>query len=462
VVNSSLFLRISFWLNYTVFRWQFLLTLLALWLSGLWLKSRYGQDDSSMWLVINQFLVIIRWSVIGLFALSVVMAALSWLFFLYSLAAKRIGIQVDLGDGQRAEAGLVPVTIVLRGTVIRPLLGTIRARLIFTGKGMSDVITLDTNVVQKGRWIRHGIRGTGRTMLHDRGIYDVEKVHILFFDMFNLVALPWSIPFLHQVYTLPRIEQPSKVKAQPNAVEEQKFRIDVPKRVEGEYINYKEFESGDNIRRIVWKIYAKSGQLVVRIPETRDPYASHLYFYSSYFQDVGLQGGIFDQELLNVYKDKIRNLLEALERNGYDVNLPSDQEIPKLAGVSDKKNELFQITAARWQSDMPPSVFVKPLKAAFVCLSSLTPAAEVDRLIRLLPLNVPMLVVKLSDAIPSPFKIATRDLFFRPENNPVDRLRKPWLIAPLRRTLQRNESEIEALFSQRGNGWVTNRIDISA
>ena len=77
-------------------------------------------------------------------------------------------------------------------------------------------------------------------------------------------------------------------------------------------------------------------------------------------------------------------------------------------------------------------------KAAFVCLSSLTPVAEIETLLRTLPMSIPLVVVKLSDAISSPFKVSVKDLFFRPEKHPVDKLRRPWLISPLRQHIQKN------------------------
>ncbi len=455
-------LRLSlYWLNNLVIRWQLLLTILVLWMSSAWLKAHYGLDDSNMWLVMYQFLRIVQWTIIGLFSICLFTAGVTWAIFLYSIKNKKTGVQVQFGDGQRAEAGFVTLIITLSGAVIRPLLGTIRARLIFSDKKLSDVVILDTDIFKKRGLLRHAIRGTGKTLLHDRGIYDVEKVHILFCDMFSLVALPCSVPFSQQLYTLPKEQQLSNINAQPNTTEEQKHRIEIPKRVEGEYISYKEFESGDNIRRIVWKIYAKSGQLVVRVPETKDPYASHLYFYASFYESMDLQDGVFDTELLNVYKDKVRNLFEGLQKNGYDVRIPQDQEIPKLSGMSDKKNELFQITAASWQKANPPSAYVSAGKAAFVCLSAVTPVAEIEVLLRTLPMTVPLVVVKLSDAISSPFKIAVKDIFFRPEKNPVDKLRKPWLISPLRQRIQKNEHDIERVLKLRGNGWLVSSIDIT-
>ncbi|MEJ0057061.1 MAG: DUF58 domain-containing protein [Bacteroidota bacterium] len=361
-------LRLSlYWLNHLVIRWQLLLTILVLWLGSIWLKAHYGQDDSNMWLVMYQFLQIVKWTIIGLFSVSLFTAGVTWGIFLYSIKNKLSAVQVQFGDGQRAEAGFVTLVITLSGTVIRPLLGTIRARLIFSGMKLSDVIILDTDIYKKRGLLRSAIRGSGRTLLHDRGIYDVEKVHILFCDMFSLVALPCSVPFSQQLYTLPKEQQKSNVTAQPNTTEEQKHRIEIPKRVEGEYISYKEFESGDNIRRIVWKIYAKSGQLVVRVRKQRTPYASHLYFYASFYEGLDLKDGVFDTELLNVYKDKVRNLFEGLQKNGYDVRIPQDQEIPKLSGMSDKKNELFQITAASWQRGKS-SVSIRKCRQSCVCL----------------------------------------------------------------------------------------------
>jgi hypothetical protein len=321
-------------------------------------------------------------------------------------------------------------------------------------------VILEGNIPNPRHWWRQGIKGKGQTLLHDRGVYDVEKVLVSFYDMLGLVSLPYLLPFTQQLFTLPKPQPVQKNKANPNSTEEQKQRIEIPKRVEGEYVNYKEFEAGDNIQRIVWKIYAKSGQLVVRIPETKDPYASHLYFYASFFHGFENQKGVFELELLNVYKDKVRNLYEALLENGYEVRMPQDQEVPKLAGFSEKKNELFQITAAAWQSAQSPASYVNYNKAAFVCLPSLTPLAEVQVLLRNLPLSVPVVVIKLSEAISSPFLFKVKDLLFKPEKQPVDHLRQPWMFSSLRKVLVKNEKAIAEVLKQRGNSWVTNAFEI--
>lgn len=450
----------SYWSKKVVVRWQLLLALVVLWGASAWLRNEYGQEDSNLWLVMNTFLLLVQWTIAGLFAVSMATALIAWGHFLYLLRRKKIAVQARFGDGQKAEAGRVPVTVQIIGNVVRPMLGTVQALLVFVDKRTAAPVLLDGAVPKHRSWWRQGIRGTGQALLHDRGIYDVDQVLITFCDMLGLIALPVAVPFTQQLFTLPQPLKEKNVRAQPNATEEQTHRIDIPKRVEGELVNYKEFEMGDNIQRIVWKIYAKSGQLVVRVPETKDPYASHLYLYASYFNGLSESDGAFERELLNVYKDKVRNLLEALQRNGYEVRMPHDQEIPKLAGMNETKSELFQITAANWQRQLPPAAYVKPGNAAFVCVSSLVPAAEVEAMMRTLPDNVPMVIVKISEAIASPFRFQVKDIFFQPERQPTDHLRQPWLLSALRRDLLKNERALSALMKQRNNSWLTDSIEL--
>lgn len=451
--------RLQYWSNFTVVRWQLILTAILLWWIYYYLDSNYGQfKTEEPWQGIYIYIKIVQWMLIFLFGFSLISVLSSWLFFLSRKKNNRIGLQTRFGKDANAdkgaEAGKVPLTVILSG-VLRPFLGTVRARLVFSGMKVSEPVLLDENVYEPKSIMRKAIRGTGQTELHDRGIYDVEEVQLLFGDMFRLIVLPYTIHVSQQLYTLPQELKETKIKAEPNATEEQTQRIEIPKKVEGEFINYKDFETGDDVRRIVWKIYARSGQLVVRIPETKDPYASHLYFYASFYNGMNSSpDGIFETELLNAYKDKVRNLFEALDKNDYEVRIPSDQEVQRLAGMSDKKNELFQITAANWQKNLQPVKYVVSTKAAFVSLSSMVPAAEVGQLLGNIPFNVPVVVVRMSDAILSPFRIHIKNIFFVPEKKASDDLRKPWLIAPLRAKLQQNEREILRMLQQRGNGWM--------
>ncbi|MCU0418494.1 MAG: DUF58 domain-containing protein [Cyclobacteriaceae bacterium] len=445
-------------IKYSVARWPLLGLIVALWLCSRWLRAEYGQEDTNLWLVMELFFRLVVAAMAALIITSVGTSLLVWLLFRWRVTNKKIAVSLSLGDGQQAEAGQVAVTVQLKGQVWRPLLGSVQARLVFARQGMSPPVLLDENVYAKGEFFKRGIRGTAGMPLTDICIYDVENVWISFMDMLGLVSLPASLASVQQLYTVPLAKEARAWAAPPHATEEQKHRIQLPKRVEGEYVNYKEFETGDNIQRIVWKIYAKSGQLVVRIPETKDPYASHVYLYASYFH--GWQPGQrFDAALLNRYKEEVRHLMESVARQGYEVRLPADQEVPKVAGVGDKKSELFQISAASWQNRLSPSQFVQPAKAALVCLPTCVPAAEVEGLLQKLPPAVPVVLITLSEAIPSPFRFSWRDVFFKPEKKPTDALRQSWLVSPLRRALQRNEKALAALTKKRDQVWLVETID---
>jgi hypothetical protein len=64
----------------------------------------------------------------------------------------------------------------------------------------------------------------------------------------------------------------------------------------------------------------------------------------------------------------------------------------------------------------------------------------------------------MSDVIPSPFQIKLKDIFFKPEKQPADDLRNPWMLSSLRRELHRNEKKLNELLKKRGNSWITNTI----
>ena len=88
--------------------------------------------------------------------------------------------------------------------------------------------------------------------------------------------------------------------------------------MEGEYLNYKNFENNDDVSRIVWKIYAKNKELVVRIPEIMDPYASHVYLYASFFTSFNVAGSTpVEVPFLNYYKAMIWTLYQNLVKQGF-------------------------------------------------------------------------------------------------------------------------------------------------
>ena len=176
-LSLSAFYKVSsYWSTWVGVRWQLVISILVVWAVSVWLKNEYGQDDSNLWLVMNQFIRLVQWTIVGLFVISLFTVLVTWAYFVLNVKNKTVSVQAKFGDGQKAEAGLVPLSIMISGSVLRPLLGTIQARILFTEKRVSNRVILDTNIPTPRHWWRQAIKGTGQTFLNDRGIYDTEKI----------------------------------------------------------------------------------------------------------------------------------------------------------------------------------------------------------------------------------------------------------------------------------------------
>lgn len=442
--------KLAYWSAYSIVRWQLLVGITACWLAWTWIKSNYRDPDTVHWLVLEAVIPIVGWTLLTIAVLSVLSALVAWIVFVFQMRRKRVNAKLRFGEGQSADAGYVPVTLQMTG-VFRPILGTISASIVFRNMKLSDTIILDEDIRDRNKWFRNAIAGRGYADLHDRGLHDVEEIQVLFSDALRLIVLPYTIETNRRLYTVPPPLDPIQIYAEPNRTEEQTQRIQTPKRVEGEYINYKNFESGDDVRRVVWKIYARNGELVVRIPETMDPYASHLVFYASFYNGYIKDIDVLTTELLNSYKDEMRNLLEAVQANGYEVRLPPDQPPVKEVLDEEKDQLLFQISTSAWQHDLPPTEYIQNKDAALVCISSLVPVAEVERLLNQLPAHIPVLAIQLSGAIPTVFQLPLKEIFFRIDRQPADKLRNRWTVSSLRRELIQNEYALQQLFTRRGN-----------
>ena len=112
---SSVIKTSSYRFKWVGVRWQLILTLIVLWSVSKWLQSEYGQDDSNQWLVMNLFLQLTKWTLIGLFTINFLSAFITWAYFVNGVKNNRLTFQAKFGDGQKAEAGWVPLKIMIHG-----------------------------------------------------------------------------------------------------------------------------------------------------------------------------------------------------------------------------------------------------------------------------------------------------------------------------------------------------------
>lgn len=448
--------KLAYYSGYTYIRWQFLFLLLAGGLAYWYLEVAYFAKPSSLFIqLVALFTRILFELVLGLLALSMLSGLLAWSWLQFRRKRWTEKLNVKFGEGTHAEAGNVPVQVGLPGG-FRPLFGTVTARLFFTDMTTTDPILLTRSYREKGKLFRAGIRGTSLLPLRDRKEYHIDEVQFMFRDMFRFTSLPCSVRFERHMYATPPELPKRQIQAEPNKTEEQLERIKIPKKVEGEFLHYKDFESGDDVRRIVWKIYARTRQLVVRIPEITDPYASHIYFYASFYHGFySTNYEDVDQEILNGYKDQLRNLFESVQANGYEVRFIPDQETSRSFSVSEKEKPLYHISTASWQRDRDLKAYVNTRDMAVVCITPLVPADDVALFLSNCPPNVTVALVRSTDVLERRRVVRLADLFFRRRKDPMNRLVRRWKFSGHRRQILQNEKAIIALLQQSAANVIT-------
>lgn len=447
-----MFPKLRYWSVYSIFRWQFILLVLVMVGIEQWLVYNVKKTGTDEWTRLSDWLGVLFVALLLLAAFSIVTLLIAWIDFRIRLKSGKIKVNIQLPGNKTPEAGVVTVEAVITN-MLRPILGTVEVRILFPDFRISDRILLDEN---KRTLLSplNTVSGRSELDLHHRGLHEIEEVQVVMTDMMKLLWLPVTMRSQSKLLTLPLEMKEEHFQISPAATEEQDVRINIPKRVQGEFLSYKDFESGDDIRRIVWKIYARSGELVVRIPETRDPYASHVYIGMGFYN--ALISGLDDaagQELLNIYKDYLRQVYEAVKRNQYSVRIIHDQE-ERRNTENDVSNDLFFVSTAHWQNWNPPSQVFDTPKAAVVCLSSAVPSEEVENLIAKLPMHVSVVVFGLSSALGAPFRLSVKRIFFREKRHPLADVRRSWWISPLRKKLKLNEDRIRTVMNQRGNAWM--------
>src|SRR5690606_32978426 len=149
----------------------------------------------------------------------------------------------------------------------RPILGFVKGRLFYDDYEMTDYFSLLSNKRKEHSLWRAAITGKNRLQLPDVKEYELKGGCIYFQDMLHLFSLAVSQLVSRHCYQPLVMGAEEDAAVFPKSSEPMDVRSEQSRRVEGEYVNYKAFESRDDGRRVVWKVYAKNRDLVVRIPE---------------------------------------------------------------------------------------------------------------------------------------------------------------------------------------------------
>jgi hypothetical protein len=390
------------------------------------------------------------WFVAGLLAISVLSTLGSWLYYIWLKQKKGVKLQLDFTTDMTGRKNKLFLNAVLEG-VVRPVLGFVKGRLFYDDHQFTDKFSLLSNKRKEHSLWRVAIAGRNRMNLPDIKEYELRGSFIYFEDMLHLFSLAVSQPVSGQFYQPPILQTADEADVFPKKTESMDVRIEQMRRVEGEYLNYKDFEAGDDVRRIVWKVYAKNRELVVRMPEMFEPYASHLYFYASFYSGVKAQWMKEDylKEMLNYYKNKVWAVYDALSRKEWEMRFISDQSfnVPEHLNVAEKNARI--ISNSSWHKDKPLSQYFNTRQGAVLCVSSLTDPEDLKNVLDQCDASTVVYFIKCSEVFRHivAWNWLKRVIFLPPKDR-LNKLRTRWIFSPMKFQIQKREKELEEILKR--------------
>lgn len=396
------------------------------------------------------------WFVLGIVGLSVLSTFATYLYYLWLRKKKGSKLQVEFTtETRKGKKNKLFLNARLEG-VIRPLLGFVSGRLYYDDNVMTDRFSLLSNKRKEQSLWRTAITGRSRMALPDIKEYELKGGFVYFEDMLHLFKLAAWQPVGGHFYQPPVLLNEDDAEVFPKKTESMDVRIEQLRRVEGEYLNYKDFESGDDVRRIVWKVYARNRELVVRVPELYEPYASHLYFYASFYAAVKSQwiGEGYLKEMLNYYKNCVWTVYDTLSKKEWDMRFMPDQSfnIPEVLPEPEKAARI--ISNSEWHKDNSLQQYFNPKSGTVLCISSFTDPQELSNVLERCDAATVVYLVKASAVFRhfAPLNWLSR-LIFQPPKDRLSRLRTTWTFSPMRIQVNKRERELEDILKKSVVTW---------
>jgi hypothetical protein len=391
------------------------------------------------------------WFVVALIGLSILSTFASYFYYLWLRSKKGNKLQLEFITETRKGKSNKLFLIARLDDVFRPILGFIKGRLYYDDNVMTDRFSLLSNKRKEQSLKRIAITGRSRMSLPDIKEYELKGGFVYFQDMLHLFSLAAAQQVSGHFYQPPVLTEGYDADVFPKKTESMDVRIEQLRKVEGEPLNYKDFEAGDDVRRIVWKVYARNRELVVRVPEMYEPYASHLYFYASFHAAVKAQwmGEGYLKEMLNYYKNSVWTIYDTLSHKEWNMRYIPDQSfnIPEQLSEEEKSGRI--ISNSTWHRDASLQQYFNTRNGTVLCISSFTDPQELRNVLERCDASTVVYFVKTSNVFKHFVALSLLSrIIFHPPHDRLSKLRARWTFSPMRLQVQKREREIEEILKR--------------
>ncbi|HET8572993.1 MAG TPA: DUF58 domain-containing protein [Edaphocola sp.] len=395
------------------------------------------------------------WFLMVLVAFSLLSVLVCYLHFLWH--KRRQDETMNFEFSHQEKRGWMGFKAILK-SVWRPWLGTVSCRLLYDDGRLTDKLPLLGNQKEKRWFFRDAIYGKQALVLPDIKEYDLEGGFIYFEDFLHLFSFSCFLPKKGHFYQPPKAGTTGILEAQPREVRRDNIRVEESQRMPGDYVLYKDFEGGDDIRRIVWQVYAKSRDLMVRMPEERDFFASDINFYASFYA-----GGIpeiqshnaFGAEMLNFYKNCTWTAIDTLLKKNISIKYVPDQPFQADEALSPADRIRHHISNATWQKGRPLTDYFPARKQGILCLSSFAEPEDLKALLEIAGAQVIVYFVPLSATFRQLVAWTwLKRIFVKTPADRLKRIRGRWLFSSLHAKTKRREKALIKLLEAYEVRWA--------
>lgn len=441
----NLLLPASFFVPFTLY---FLLFAAGSYLGYEIIRNWATMPDTSFGDILTLLLHVAIWFIAILLTLALLTVATSLIFFVMAKNRGAVQFFINASGGVSSRQGNQMQGIHIQiAPLLKPLLGFVKLRLKYDEDQYTEKFVLAERSQRK--IISTTFEGDYTWSLPSIKEYHVEKLIIYFEDFFQFFSFAIALPVANRFYTPPTEQNAKNFNISPRKTEDTETRIEELKKVEGEYINYKNFENNDDVRRIVWKIYARNKELVVRIPEILDPYASEAYLYASFFNQFEDSNTTVDIYFLNYYKTILWAIYKKLSEQGFEIRYIPDQQNSSTSFISEQKAVEYNISTSNWQTEKDIKSYVNMKDASVVVVTSLTDAEQAESLLNASSGSTYFVLIRLSKSLQRSYLIGLIQwLFIEQEKNDLEKYKTNWQLSMLRPKVTQNEKKLEALFSK--------------
>lgn len=435
-------------LNYSYFipvRVHLVILLVALFLGAGWIQRNNALPQTARTAIINIFIIVTFWFALSILIFSFITSFLPWVIFVWRTSNSKGNMKISTpgnpeGNTQKLHVDIYPI--------LKPLFGYLRLRFILSEDNLSPKFSPISHETRRTLFPIH-LKGWYNWPLTNIKEYDLRGSIVYFEDFFQFFSFAAQVSAAGNFFTHPFERSVPPVVVQPKKTEDIQIRIEQLRKVEGEFLNYKNFETNDDVRRIVWKIYARNKELVVRIPENLDPYSSHIYFYASFYDNIS--SDLYEELnaiFLDQFKTVIWNVYEQLYRQNNGIQFIVDQETKATYADDPLGKTRYRISTAHWQKDHNLTSYFESRYGSVLCVSSFSDVAQMSEILEHSGRSLLVIFVLLSKSFKN-----TRPadylqwIFIKPARKSSDKLRLNFMVSPLRNKILENEKKMLELLN---------------